>query len=99
MRTSHLVIFCSSKLIFMPDGVSFMHSAYSCCRISLLSITGSVRHAYLQNALLGTGTHCGSCDFVVFSMVVEAKVGDEERMRHGAAVKQRCEMKVKAESR
>lgn len=29
MSTSHLVMFCSSKLILMPGGMSLVHSAYS----------------------------------------------------------------------
>ena len=29
MSTSHFVMFCSSKMIFMPVGVSAMHSPYS----------------------------------------------------------------------
>jgi hypothetical protein len=71
MRTSHLVMFCSSKLIFIPTGVSAVHSPYSYSSQSLLVVVAA--NTCLHNALLGTGAHCGGCFFVLFKSV-EGKV-------------------------
>lgn len=44
MRTSHFVMFCSSKLIFMPDGMSAMHSPYSYNHINPASLAQDTRY-------------------------------------------------------
>lgn len=45
-------MFCSSKLIFMPAGVSFMHSPYSYGDVSLLlAIEECAGHAFMMRFL------------------------------------------------